>query len=108
MKRLILSLFLASIAFVNLAYAQEDDATRLKLAKNIKKDIEKSVRKSGLNGFCDVFIETDHIGKYAVVKSVKTAGSNKFCILVKKTVNKRKKYKYEQMEKIIRLHIEQI
>lgn len=86
--------------------ARSDDAETNPLAKKIKTQIERSLRNNREQGYCDLFIEMTHKGSTAIVKRVTSTGDYKLCKAVKQTVRKGQRYRYQTVEKYIRLHIE--
>ncbi|NOH79766.1 hypothetical protein F0231_08410 [Vibrio sp. RE86] len=86
--------------------ARSDDAETIPLAKKIKTQIELSLKESREEGYCDLFIEMTHKGSTAIVKRVSSTGDYKLCKTAKQTVRKGQRYRYQTVEKYIRLHID--
>lgn len=104
LRRVILSIFLTIFSQSTIA----DDADLNRVAKKIKTQIEKSIKKSKkpLEGYCDVFVDLDYTHpKNAVVKKVSTLGDNELCFIAKKTINVGNKYAYDWPERYIRVQV---
>ncbi|KQB08210.1 hypothetical protein [Vibrio metoecus] len=85
-----------------------DDAELNHVAKKIKSQIEKSIKKSKapLVGYCDVFIDLDYTQQaHAVVKKVSTLGDHELCKIAKRTIKQGNKYTYDVPERYIRIQI---
>lgn len=85
-----------------------DDAELNRVAKKIKTQIEKSIKKSKvpLVGYCDVFIDLDYTQQTnAVVKKVSTLGDHGLCQIAKRTIKLGSKYAYDVPERYIRIQI---
>ncbi|ELJ8755459.1 TPA: hypothetical protein ACGG73_001485 [Vibrio cholerae] len=99
-----LSIFLTIFSQSTLA----DDADLNRVAKKIKTQIEKSIKKSKkpLEGYCDVFVDLDYTHpKNTVVKKVSTLGDNELCFIAKKTIKVGNKYAYDWPERYIRVQV---
>ncbi|MGL6171531.1 MAG: hypothetical protein ACRC1S_06535 [Vibrio sp.] len=107
MKYLWPVVFCTSLFFTH-QFAQADDAELNRVAKKIKTQIEKSMKKSKprSNGYCDVFIDLDYSHtKQAVVKKVTTRGDDQICQVAKKTIKIDSQYTYDWPERQLRIHI---
>lgn len=82
-----------------------DDAKRNPIAKKIKQRVVKELSKQQLDGYCDLFIEFSHDDRYAKVKKVRGTGDHKICKVGKKAIKRGQRFKYQQPEKYIRIHV---
>ncbi len=82
-----------------------DDAERNSIAKKLKQRVVKELSKQELEGYCDLFIEFSHDDRYAKVKKVRGTGDHKVCKAVKKIIKRGQRFKYQQPEKYIRIHV---
>lgn len=85
-----------------------DDAETNRVAKKIKTQIEKSMKKhkQPVNGYCDVFVDLDYTHpKHAVVKKVSTLGDHEICIIAKKIIKVGKQYRYDWPERYLRIQL---
>ncbi|WP_001256479.1 hypothetical protein [Vibrio sp. RC586] len=85
-----------------------DDAELNRVAKKIKNQIEKSIKKNKkpLEGYCDVFIDMDYSNEnQAIIKKVSTLGDHELCLVAKKAVKIGKQYSYDWPERYLRIHI---
>ncbi|AMG04510.1 hypothetical protein [Vibrio mimicus] len=99
---------ICTIAIVCSHSAVADDAELNRVAKKIKTQIEKSMKKSKepLNGYCDVFIDIDYSHeKKAIIKKVSTLGDHEICLVAKKTIKIGKQYAYDWPERYLRIHV---
>ncbi|USD66540.1 hypothetical protein [Vibrio sp. SCSIO 43136] len=100
-KTLLLLAILLSAASV-----QADDTEFYEVARSIKSKVLKKVSKSEASGFCDLMIELRHRENYARIVSVKATGSYELCKVSKSALKKNQKFKYDEPEKYIRIHVE--
>lgn len=82
-----------------------DDAERNSIAKKLKQRVVKELSKQELEGYCDLFIELSHDDRYAKVKKVRGTGDHKVCQVGKKVIKRGQRFKYQQPEKYIRIHV---
>lgn len=95
---IVLTLFSASSIAI-------DDAERNSIAKKLKQRVVKELSKQELEGYCDLFIEFSHDDRYAKVKKVRGTGDHKVCKVGKKAIKRGQRFKYQQPEKYIRIHV---
>lgn len=101
MKSLLIFLFCSFHAFSAFA----DDAERYPVAKKIKKHVLKQLNKSGVQGFCDVYVHTKIDDKYLKVIRVNSSGDHQVCDQSKKVIPKGKRYKSSIPHAIIHIHV---
>ena len=82
-----------------------DDADHNSIAKKLKQRVAKELSKQELEGYCDLFIELSHDERYAKVKKVRGTGDHKVCKVGKKVIKRGQRFKYQQPEKYIRIHV---
>lgn len=82
-----------------------DDSSHNKIAKKLKKRVERQLSKQDASGYCDLYIEFVHQDKWAKIRRVKGTGDHYVCKVGKKAIKKGERFKYKQPEKYIRIHI---
>ncbi|OIQ26360.1 cell envelope integrity TolA C-terminal domain-containing protein [uncultured Vibrio sp.] len=103
MKTLILLLCLLTCT----ASHAQDDSDYNVTAKKIKKQLEKQLRKLDFddNEFCDLILEMKLSGNYVSIKKVSGTGSSLLCRASKKTLSRKKKYRYSEVQKYLHIHV---
>jgi len=97
------------MAFTAVSWA--DDAETNFVAKKIKSKVIKSIKKADghdYEGYCDLMIEMRHKGRMAFIHRISSSGDYNLCKLSKRSLKKGMKFKYEEKEKFIRIHISRI
>lgn len=99
------TIYILILSIVSISTYADDSDTNL-IAKKLKAKISRAIYDSGDVGYCDLFIEMTHTDSIAIVKRVTSSGDFRICKVAKAKIKKGQRFKYEQPEKYILIHIE--